>query len=169
MSVESRIAVFAGSFDPLTNGHADVIGRSARLFDRLIVAVLVNASKQPLFSVDERVAMIRSVVAGHPQVEVATFDGLLADYARRRGATVAVRGLRTAAEFTEEWQMALVNRHLHAGLETLFMPASAEFAHISSRLVKEIASLGGPIDGLVPAAVAAHLANRRQRASTQPT
>jgi len=167
MPVESRIAVFAGSFDPLTNGHADVIARSARLFDKLIVAVLLNASKQPFFSADERVAMIRSAVADHPTVEVDMFDGLLAEYARRRGATVAVRGLRTAAEFSEEWQMALVNRHLNAGLETLFMPASAECAHISSRLVKEIASLGGPIDGLVPAAVAAHLANRRRRARTQ--
>lgn len=168
MSDDSRIAVFPGSFDPLTNGHADVIARSARLFDRLIVAVLVNASKQPLFTADERVAMIRAVVAGLPQVEVDTFDGLLAEYARRRGATVVVRGLRAATEFAEEWQMALINRHLHAGLETLFMPASAEVAHISSRLVKEIASLGGPIDGLVPPAVAAHLAGRRLRASTQP-
>ncbi len=168
MADDSRIAVFPGSFDPLTNGHADVIARSARLFDRLIVAVLVNASKQPLFSADERVAMIRAVVAGLPQVEVDTFDGLLAEYARRRGATVVVRGLRAATEFAEEWQMALINRHLHAGLETLFMPASAEVAHISSRLVKEIASLGGPIDGLVPPAVAAHLAGRRLRASTQP-
>ena len=168
MSANSRIAVFAGSFDPLTNGHADVIVRSARLFDRLIVAVLVNASKQPLFTADERVAMIRAVVAGLPHVEVDTFDGLLAEYARRRGATVVVRGLRAATEFAEEWQMALINRHLHAGLETLFMPASAEVAHISSRLVKEIASLGGPIDGLVPPAVAAHLAGRRLRASTQP-
>jgi pantetheine-phosphate adenylyltransferase len=167
MSIQPRIAVFAGSFDPLTNGHADIIRRSAPLFDRLIVAVLVNASKQPLFSADERVAMIRRVVADRPEVAVDTFDGLLAEYARARGATVAVRGLRTPAEFSEEWQMALVNRHLNAGLETLFMPASAECAHISSRLVKEIARLGGPIDGLVPPAVAAHLATRRLRAGTQ--
>jgi pantetheine-phosphate adenylyltransferase len=167
MSIQPRIAVFAGSFDPLTNGHADIIRRSAPLFDRLIVAVLVNASKQPLFSADERVAMIRRVVADRPDVEVDTFDGLLAEYARARGATVAVRGLRTPAEFAEEWQMALVNRHLNAGLETLFMPASAECAHISSRLVKEIARLGGPIDGLVPPVVAAHLATRRLRAGTQ--
>ena len=167
MPPDSRIAVFAGSFDPLTNGHADVIQRSAPLFDRLIVAVLVNASKQPLFSAEERVAMIRRVVGDRADVEVDTFDGLLAEYARRRGATIAVRGLRTPAEFGEEWQMALVNRHLNAGLETLFMPASAECAHISSRLVKEIARLGGPIDGLVPPAVAAHLATRRLRAGAQ--
>ncbi len=165
MTSTPRIAVFAGSFDPLTNGHADVIARSAPLFDRLIVAVLVNASKQPLFSADERVAMIRRVVG--PGVEVETFDGLLAAFAHARGASVAVRGLRTGAEFAEEWQMALMNRHLNAGLETLFMPASAEHAHISSRLVKEIARLGGPIDGLVPPAVAAHLADRRRRASTE--
>jgi pantetheine-phosphate adenylyltransferase len=167
MPVEPRIAVFAGSFDPLTNGHADVIQRSAPLFDRLIVAVLVNAAKQPLFSADERVAMIRRVVDGLAGVEVDTFDGLLADYARQRGATVAVRGLRTPAEFGEEWQMALVNRHLNARLETLFIPASAECAHISSRLVKEIVRLGGPIDGLVPPAVAAHLASRRLRAGAK--
>lgn len=167
MSSDARLAVFAGSFDPLTNGHADVIRRSAPLFDRLIVAVLVNASKQPLFSADERVTMIRRVVEGLPTVEVDTFDGLLAEYARRRGISVAVRGLRTPAEFGEEWQMALVNRHLNAGLETLFIPASAECAHISSRLVKEIARLGGPIDGLVPPAVAAHLASRRLRAGAQ--
>jgi pantetheine-phosphate adenylyltransferase len=166
MPADPRIAIFAGSFDPLTKGHADVIARSAPLFDRLIVAVLINASKQPLFSADERVAMIRQVVADQPRVEVDTFDGLLAAYARDRGATVAVRGLRTSAEFAEEWQMALMNRHLYAGLETVFMPASAEFAHISSRLVKEIARLGGPIDGLVPPAVAAHLASRRLRART---
>jgi len=162
-----RLAVFAGSFDPLTNGHADVIARSAPLFDRLIVAVAVNASKQPLFSVDERVAMIRQVVADQAHVEVEAFDGLLAAFARERGARVAVRGLRTAGEFADEWQMALVNRHLNAGLETLFLPASAEYAHISSRLVKEIASLGGPIDGLVPPAVAAFLVNRRLRARTR--
>ena len=167
MPADPRIAIFAGSFDPLTKGHADVIARSAPLFDRLIVAVLVNASKQPLFSAEERVAMIREVVADQPRVEVDTFDGLLAAYAQDRGATVAVRGLRTGAEFAEEWQMALMNRHLYAGLETVFMPASAEFAHISSRLVKEIARLGGPIDGLVPPAVAAHLARRRLRARTQ--
>ena len=167
MPVDPRIAIFAGSFDPLTKGHADVIARSAPLFDRLIVAVLVNASKQPLFSADERVAMIRQVVADRPHVDVDTFDGLLAAYARDRGATVAVRGLRTGVEFAEEWQMALMNRHLYAGLETVFIPAAAEFAHISSRLVKEIARLGGPIDGLVPPAVAAHLASRRLRARTQ--
>lgn len=166
MPATPRIAVFAGSFDPLTNGHADVIARSAPLFDRLIVAVLVNASKQPLFSADERVEMIRRVVAGQPGVEVDTFDGLLAAYAQARGATVAVRGLRTSSEFAEEWQMALMNRHLNAGLETLFMPASPECAHISSRLVKEIARLGGSIDGLVPPAVASHLASRRLRAGT---
>ena len=151
----------------MTNGHADVIARSAPLVDRLIVAVAVNASKQPLFSVDERVAMIRQAVSAHPQVEVEAFDGLLAAFARERGATIALRGLRNAAEFAEEWQMALVNRHLNAGLETVFIPASAEYAHISSRLVKEIASLGGPIDGLVPPAVAAFLATRRLRARTQ--
>ena len=120
-----------------------------------------NASKQPLFSVDDRVAMIRQAVSAHPHVEVTAFDGLLAAFARDRGATVAVRGLRNANEFAEEWQMALVNRHLNAGLETLFIPASAEYAHISSRLVKEVAALGGSLAGLVPDAVAARLAQRQ--------
>ncbi len=167
MPAAPRVAIFAGSFDPPTRGHADIIARGARLFDRLIVAVAVNASKQPLFDADERVAMIRQVVADFPNVDVDRFDGLLAVYARERGVTVALRGLRTAAEFSDEWQMALVNRHLHAGLDTAFLPASAEYAHISSRLVKEIAALGGPLDGLVPPAVASHLANRRLRARSQ--
>ncbi len=168
MADASRIAVFAGSFDPLTNGHADLIQRGAALFDRLIVAVLVNAEKRPLFSVDERVDMIRGAVGHLPRVEVDTFDGLLADFVRRRGATAVIRGLRTATEFSDEWQMALMNRHLYAGCETVFLLPSAEFTHISSRLVREIASLGGPVDGLVPASIAARVAARaaRERART---
>lgn len=167
MTPSSRTAVFAGSFDPLTNGHVDLITRAAGLFDRLIVATLVNSSKQPLFTLDERVAMIRGVVADLPNIEVATFDGLLADFVKERHAHVVIRGLRTASEFSDEWQMALANRHLYAGFETLFLMPSATLTYISSHLVKEIAALGGSLEGLVPPSVAAALQSRRpQRSGT---
>jgi pantetheine-phosphate adenylyltransferase len=156
-----RIAICAGSFDPPTNGHVDLFERAAHLFDRLIVAVLVNAEKQALFSVNERVAMLREIAASSSNIEVATFEGLLADYARARAATVVVRGLRSATEFADEYPMAMMNRHLGDGLETCFLMARPAVAHISSRLVKEIAILGGSLDGLVPPSVAAALARRR--------
>ena len=156
----SRLAVVAGSFDPLTNGHLDVIVRSTRLFDRVIVAVLVNPAKSPLFSVDDRVAMIRESTADIAGVEVDSFDGLLADYVRRREAAVIVRGLRTATEFSAEWPVAMMNRRLNADCETVFVVPSVEHLCISSRLVREIASLGGSIDGLVPPAVARRLVDR---------
>ena len=155
-----RLAVLAGSFDPLTNGHLDVIVRSTRLFTRVIVAVLVNSAKTPLFSVDERVAMIREATADVAGVEVDSFDGLLADYVRRRGAVAIVRGLRTSSEFSAEWPMAMMNRRLNAECDTVFVVPSVEHLCISSRLVREIASLGGPIDDLVPPAVARRLVDR---------
>ncbi|MEO8071334.1 MAG: pantetheine-phosphate adenylyltransferase [Acidobacteriota bacterium] len=160
MTAALRTAVFAGSFDPLTNGHVDIITRSARLFDRVVIAVLINASKRPLFTIDERVGMIRAVVADHPNVEVATFEGLLAEFVQRRGATVVIRGLRTASEFSDEWQMAMANRHLYGDFETLFLMPSATLTYISSHLVKEIAALGGSLSGLVPPVVAAALRER---------
>ncbi len=161
MSHAPRLAVIAGSFDPLTNGHVDLIERSVKLFDQVVVAVLVNPSKQPLFTLDERVAMIREVAAAQAlAVEVDTFGGLLADYVRKRGATAIARGLRSAAEFGEEWPTALMNRHLEPACETVFVVPAAATMHISSRLVREIASLGGSVDGLVPKAVAAHLQAR---------
>jgi pantetheine-phosphate adenylyltransferase len=156
----ARLAICAGSFDPLTNGHLDMIVRGARLFDRLVVAVLVNPSKQPMFSAEERVDLIRQVIGTVPNVEVDTFSGLLTEFARRRGAAAIIRGLRTATEYDDEWPMAMMNRHLAPDIETVFLLPSRDAAFISSRLVKEIAVLGGSLDGLVPPVVAAALSRR---------
>jgi pantetheine-phosphate adenylyltransferase len=155
--------VCPGSFDPLTNGHVEMIARASRLFDRLIVAVLDNPAKQAWFTVDERTAMLRDVLGALPDgrhIEVDAFNGLLVDYVKRRGAAAVVRGLRTVNEFADESQMALMNRHL-SGCETVFLVSGPAVAYISSRLVKEVAALGGPLDGLVPQAVAARLMGRR--------
>jgi pantetheine-phosphate adenylyltransferase len=146
----ARLAVYPGSFDPLTNGHVDIIERGARLFDQIVVAILNNAEKTPLFSVDERVSIIRDVFKGRPNVSVDTFDGLLVDYARRKEASVLVRGLRAVSDFEYEFQMALMNRHLAPGLETVFMMPAEEYTYISSRLIKEVFTLGGEVAGLVP-------------------
>lgn len=163
----SRLAVIAGSFDPVTNGHLDLITRSLTLFDRVTVAVLVNPAKQSLFTLDERVAMIRDVVSVRGlAVQVETFGGLLADYVRQTNASAIVRGLRTAAEFSSEWPTALMNRYLEPGCETVFIVPSASTMHISSRLVREIAALGGDVAGLVPDVVDARL--RRRLAGSGP-
>ena len=163
MAEVRRLAVVPGSFDPPTNGHLDIVRRSAALFDRVIVAVLVNSEKQPWFTAAERVDMMREAAAGIANVEVDTFDGLLADYVRLRGASAVVRGLRTAAEFSDEWQMALMNRHLNDGCETVFVVPSVPTVFVSARLVREVTSLGGSVDGLVPPGVARRLAERRRR------
>jgi len=160
MAAVPRIAVFPGSFDPLTNGHLDLIARATHLFDRVIVAVLRNTGKQPLFSLDDRLAILREVFAGHPQVEVDAFRGLLADYLRTRGASVVVRGIRSAADLDYERQMALTNRHLNSQLDTVLLLPSAEYGHVSSSLVREIAALGGSVSGLVPPAAEAWIARR---------
>jgi pantetheine-phosphate adenylyltransferase len=146
-------AIYPGSFDPVTNGHLDLIERASRLFDRLIVALLTNPEKDPLFSLDERVEMLREVVAHLPNVEVETFDGLLVDYARRRGARVLLRGIRAVSDYEYELQMALMNRTLAPDIETVFMLPAEAYSYLSSRLVKEVARLGGSIKELVPAAV----------------
>ena len=146
----STLAVYPGSFDPLTNGHVDIISRGARLFDRIIVAILVNAEKSPLFTMDERVDITRSVFKTHSNVEVDTFDGLLVDYVERRNAQVIVRGLRAVSDFEFEFQMALMNRRLNATIETVFMMPAEQYTYISSRLIKEVFSLGGRVEGLVP-------------------
>ena len=144
------LAVYPGSFDPLTNGHVDIISRGARLFDHIVVAILVNAEKSPLFTMDERVDITRSVFKTHSNVEVDTFDGLLVDYVERRQAQVIVRGLRAVSDFEFEFQMALMNRRLRPAIETVFMMPAEQYTYISSRLIKEVFSLGGRVHGLVP-------------------
>ena len=164
----STLAVYPGSFDPLTNGHVDIISRGARLFDRIVVAILVNAEKAPLFSMEERVDIARAVFKDHSNVEVDTFDGLLVDYAQRKQASVLVRGLRAVSDFEYEFQMALMNRHLAPGLETVFMMPAEQYTYISSRLIKEVFTLGGEVTGLVPPVVEEQLREkakgRRQQA-----
>jgi pantetheine-phosphate adenylyltransferase len=152
--------VYPGSFDPITNGHLDLIQRGSRLFNRLIVAILRNEGKEPLFSVEERMEMLREVVQVYPNVEVDSFDGLLVDYAAARHATVVLRGIRAISDYEYELQMALMNRRLSPELETVFMMAHEAYSFISSRLVKEVFSLGGPITGLVPPPVEARLQRR---------
>ena len=146
----STLAVYPGSFDPLTNGHVDIITRGAKLFDRIIVSVLVNAEKLPLFTIEERVEILKAVFKDQPNVEVDTFDGLLVDYMERRHADVIVRGLRAVSDFEFEFQMALMNRRLNAKIQTVFMMPAEQYTYISSRLIKEVFSLGGRVHGLVP-------------------
>ncbi|MGE0362550.1 MAG: pantetheine-phosphate adenylyltransferase [Vicinamibacterales bacterium] len=157
-----RVAVYPGSFDPITNGHVDLIERGARLFDRVVVAVLVNETKTPLFSASERVQMIRDVLHGRAGVEVDTFDGgLLVDYARRQGASAIIRGLRAVSDFEYEFQMALMNRRLDHDLETVFLMPAEQYTYTSSRLIKEVVRLGGEVHGLVPPLVEERLRARQ--------
>lgn len=158
-----RVAIYPGSFDPLTNGHVDIITRGAALFDRIVVGVLVNAGKTPLFDVETRLAIIRETFVARPNVEAEQFDGLLIDYARRKGATAIVRGLRAVSDFEYEMQMALMNRHLEPSVETVFMMPAEQYTYVSSRLVKEVASLGGDVTGLVPDRVAVRLRSAYQK------
>jgi pantetheine-phosphate adenylyltransferase len=156
-----RVAIYPGSFDPLTNGHVDIIERGARIFDVIVVAILVNAEKSPLFSKQERVAIVKEVFKGRPNVEVDTFDGLLVDYAARRQAQVIVRGLRAVSDFEVEFQMALMNRRLDPNIETVFMMPAEQYSYISSRLIKEVFSLGGRVHGLVPDCVEQRLREKQ--------
>jgi pantetheine-phosphate adenylyltransferase len=160
----SVIAIYPGSFDPITNGHLDLIQRGSRLFDKLIVSILRNETKQPLFSVEERIEMLREVVHVYPNVEVDSFHGLLVDYAAAQSATVLLRGIRAISDYEYELQMALMNRRLQPGIETLFMMANEAYSFISSRLVKEVFGLGGNIGGLVPPSVEARLHRRLDNA-----
>jgi len=151
------IAIYPGSFDPITNGHLDLIERGSRMFDRLIVSILRNDAKKPLFSVEERVEMLCEVVDVYPNVEVDSFDGLLVDHAAARSATVLLRGIRAISDYEYELQMALMNRRLSPQIETVFMMAHEAYSFISSRLVKEVFGLGGNITGLVPPSVESRL------------
>ena len=146
-------AIYPGSFDPVTNGHLDLIDRGTKIFDHLIVAVLRNPEKDPLFSLPERVEMLREVTRPWANVEVDVFDGLLVDYVRRRKATVILRGIRAISDYEYELQMALMNRKLEPQIETVFMMPAEAYSYLSSRLVREIALLGGSIQGLVPPVV----------------
>lgn len=150
----SRIAIYAGSFDPITRGHEDLVRRSLEFVDTIIVAVATNSSKQPLFTVAERVELIRASLGDVPGVEVKSFGGLLVDFARSVNARLLIRGLRAVSDFEYEYQMALMNRHLSPGLETVFMVPSLDTTYISASLVREVARYGGDVDDLVPPAVA---------------
>jgi pantetheine-phosphate adenylyltransferase len=158
---KNRLAVYPGSFDPLTNGHVDIIERGTHLFEKIIVAILVNAEKSPLFSMEERVEIVRATFRNRPNVEVDTFDGLLVDYVERRKAAVIVRGLRALSDFETEFQMALMNRRLSPSVETVFMMPAEQYTYISSRLIKEVFSLGGQVSGLVPAIVETRLQEKQ--------
>lgn len=151
------IALYAGSFDPITNGHADLIRRSFGFVDRLVVAVANNLSKQPLFSIEERMGLIRAALDDDPRVEVRQFEGLLVEFAKRAGVKMIIRGLRAASDFEYEYQMALMNRHLAPDLETVFMVPSLDTTYISSSLVREIARFDGDYSSLVHPVVAAAL------------
>ena len=160
-----QVALYAGSFDPITNGHADLIRRSLKFVDRLIVGVAINVSKQPLFTVEERMELIRAALDDDARVEVASFRGLVVNFAKEAGAQIVLRGLRAVADFEYEYQMALMNRHLAPALETIFMVPSLEVSYVSSSLVREVARFGGEIDALVHPAVAKALREKFQSPS----
>ena len=160
-----KLAVYPGSFDPLTNGHVDIIERGARLFDRIVVAILVNGEKDPLFNSVERKEIAEEVFGSFSNVEIETFDGLLVDYAAGREANVIVRGLRAISDFEYEMQMALMNRRLDKLIETVFMMPDERYTYLSSRLVKEVYALGGSTVGLVPEIVESRLALKIPRSS----
>jgi pantetheine-phosphate adenylyltransferase len=153
-------AIYAGSFDPITRGHEDLIRRSCEFVDHLVVAVAVNSSKKALFSIAERVAMIRAATSDNPRVEVTQFEGLLVDFARKVGAKFNIRGLRAVSDFEYEFQMALMNRQLHPSLETVFLVPAVDLTYLSSSLVREVARYGGDVSALVHPKVAEALARR---------
>ncbi len=158
--MKTSIAIYPGSFDPVTNGHLDLIERGEKMFDKLIVAVLKNVEKQPLFTVAERVEMLKEVTEQWDSVEIDVFEGLLVDYARKRGAAVILRGIRAISDYEFELQMALMNRKLEPRLETVFMLPSEAYSYLSAKLVREIAQLNGPLTGLVPQVVELRLRNK---------
>jgi len=155
-----RVAVYPGTFDPVTNGHLDLCERGRRHFDRVIISVLRHDQKQPLFSLAKRVEFLREATSAWDGVDVDSFDGLLVDYAREAKASIILRGIRAVTDLEYEMQMAMMNRRLDEGLETVFLVPSEAYSYVSSRLVREVASLGGSVDGLVPPVVAAALAEK---------
>ena len=158
-----RIAVYPGSFDPVTNGHLDIVDRSKALFSRIVIAILRNPSKEPLFDVEERLETLKGIYQDDPAVEIEAFDGLLVDFAEQVGAQAIIRGLRAATDFEYEFQMALMNRRLKEQIETLFMVPRETLLFVSSSLVKEVASLGGSVVGLVPPVVEELLKSKLDR------
>jgi pantetheine-phosphate adenylyltransferase len=158
-----KTAIYPGSFDPCTNGHLDIITRSAKIFDTLIVAVLTNNNKAPAFSVEERIDFLQRVTAGMENVRIAAFSGLLADFARTRGADVIIKGLRAVSDFEYEFQMALTNSKLNPGAETLFMTTSTDNMYLSSSVVREIAMYGGALDGMVPEEIQTKIYDKLRR------
>jgi len=158
-----RKAVYPGSFDPITNGHVDIIERGLKIFDRIIIAVLENPKKQPLFSTKERVSMIKDIFSDQNRIEVKAFDGLLVDFVRDNNATIVIRGLRAISDFEYEFQMTLMNRKLNPDIETLFMMPNISYSFLSSNLVKEVSMLGGSLEDLVPADVENKLKKSIQR------
>ena len=148
-----RVAIYPGSFDPITNGHVDIVQRALAMFDRVIVAIAENVRKAPLFTVDERMQHIREALNGDPRVEIDAFEGLLVDYVQKRGARIVVRGLRALADFEYEFQLAHMNRRLGRGIDTIFLMTSEKDFYVASSLVKEVAQFGGDVTGLVPPGV----------------
>lgn len=158
-----RVAVYPGSFDPVTNGHIDIIRRSARTFDKVYVAVLVNSAKKPAFTIEQRMEWIRRATEGLDNVEVDTFSGLLVDYMQTKGAKFIIKGLRAVSDFEYEFQMALMNHKLSKDIETLFMMTSAKYQYLSSSIVKEVARHGASLDGLVPEPIKADIIEKAQQ------
>jgi pantetheine-phosphate adenylyltransferase len=165
---ETRTAVYPGTFDPLTNGHAGIIRRAGRLFDRIVVAVAAETPKTPLFTLEERVALAREAVEDAPRIIVEPFEGLLVDYVAERGADIIVRGLRAVSDFEYEFQLALMNRKLRREIQTVFLMTDYQWLYISSTIVKAAASLGGRVDDLVPACVARRLKEKYARGEVRP-
>ena len=163
-----RRAIYPGSFDPVTNGHLDVIERAVKLFDEVVVAVAANSQKQPLFAVEERLELLRVTTAGMERVRLARMDGLLVEFARSRDAVAIIRGLRAVSDFEFEFQMALMNRKLESQVETIFLMPKEEYTYLSSRIIKEIARLGGKVDSFVPDCVTVALRQKFRLTGSPP-